>query len=84
MCPRDMSLEHLFLVAPPLKYESFPDFLCRVSVVLGRYDSIVKADAATAWISKLGSEADVMLLEQADHFFHGCLAEITDYVAARL
>ena len=83
-CAGDVSLEHLFLVAPPLQYDSFPDFPCRVSVMLGRHDSIVEADAATAWISKLGSEADMLLLEQADHFFHGCLDQITNYVATRL
>ena len=70
---------HLALVAPPVdRYSYAPrgDFACPTTIVLGGADDIVAVEEVSAWARARLSPADIIVLPEASHFFHGQLVAL--------
>jgi hypothetical protein len=73
----------LLLVAPPLGRWDFSALLppaCPWLVVQGMRDELVDGRAVQSWSAALPRPPQFVAIEQAEHFFHGRLAELRDAV----
>lgn len=79
--PRIAQMRHLSLVAPPLGrlLDTPPTtFSCPLTVVVAGADEVVDAEATLRWEKAIGSAHDLVLLDEASHFFHGRLTELRE------
>lgn len=84
---RVTNLEHLLLVAPPIERYRFDlqgEFPCPVCVVQGGSDERVNVLGVYSWVSALRSEACLVRMPEAGHFFHGLLMPLRREVSAQL
>lgn len=84
---RVAGLQHLLLVAPPLERYRFDvdgAFPSPVCVVQGGSDERVNALGVYSWVSALRSEASLVRMPDAGHFFHGLLVPLGREVSAQL
>ncbi len=75
----------LVTVAPPVGRWDFGAIAapaCPWLVIQGDRDELVDANAVSAWVVQLAPHASVVRLPDAEHFFHGRLAEVKQAVAA--
>lgn len=82
---RDLDL--LITVAPPvgrLDMSDIPQPSCRWIIVQGGRDELVDADAVVAWVDSLEPGPELMMFEEADHFFHGHLVVLRRSLLASL
>jgi len=76
---QDLPVRQLISIAPPVERYGFADLQppnCPWLVVQGDEDDVVSPDAVTAWAEKLGSDADLVMMEGAGHFFHRRLMDL--------
>lgn len=85
---RASGCRQLITVAPPvsrmpaLSAGELPD--CPWLLVQGAADEVVAADDVTAWVRTLAVPPTLVLLPEADHFFHGRLTLLRDTVVANV
>lgn len=78
-------LRHVALVAPPIAHAtvSVPTRLsCPLAVVVAGADEVVDNQATFEWVSRLESEHELLLIDDASHFFHGRLNELRERLQA--
>lgn len=71
----------LVSVAPAVSRVSGSDTVlpsCPWLVVQGDQDELVASDATRKWIASLAHPPELLVLEGADHFFHGRLNDVRD------
>lgn len=81
------NLQHLLLVAPPVERYRFDldgVFPSPVCVVQGGSDERVNALGVYSWVRALRSEATLVRMPEAGHFFHGLLAPLRREVSEKL
>lgn len=81
------ALELLITVAPPvgrLDMTGIPQPSCRWIIVQGGSDELVDPDAVVAWVDSLEPGPELMMFEEADHFFHGQLVVLRESLIASL
>jgi alpha/beta superfamily hydrolase len=76
-------VDGLISVAPAISrfaegLESQPD--CRWLIVQGDDDELVDIDETVAWFDSLDPGPELLILDGAEHFFHGRLAELREAV----
>ena len=82
---RDLDL--LLTVAPPVGRLDMSDIRqpsCRWIIVQGGNDELVDADAVVGWVDSLAPGPELMMFEEADHFFHGQLVVLRESLLASL
>lgn len=74
----NMHLRCLYLVAPPVQYPAFATLhpQCSVAVIQGDQDEVVDMVDVKKWVDSRQKQPDWVLIQGADHFFHGRLAEL--------
>jgi alpha/beta superfamily hydrolase len=75
----------LVTVAPPVGRWDFADIApptCPWLLLQGTADELLDATEVETWARALSPEAQIMLLPEASHFFHGRLHEVRDLVEA--
>ncbi len=78
-------ISQLFLVAPPIGYQSVPQSLpCPVTVIAGDQDQVIDQDALNNWVECAGVEQDYHVIPGADHFLTGFHTELEGLVAGKL
>ena len=84
--PRDVRLERLVLVAPPVQYEGFAALAVPAGtlVVQGEADDVVDPAAVRAWVASRPLPPELLSFAEAGHFFHGRLTELKAALTARL
>lgn len=84
--PRDLRLERLLLVAPPVHYEGFQRLQTPPGtvVMMGDQDEVVEPDAMQDWATSRQEPCRLQVFSGAGHFFHGRLAELKAEVAGLL
>lgn len=84
--PRDLQLERLLLVAPPVHYEGFQQLQTPAGtvVMMGDQDEVVDPGAMRAWAGSRREPCRLQVFPGAGHFFHGRLAELRAEVASLL
>ena len=80
---QNLKLKQLISVAPPVGRYEFsemdrPD--CAWMVIQGDEDDVVSADAVREWASKQEPPPDLIVMEQAGHFFHRRLMDVRGLV----
>lgn len=80
---QNLKLKQLISVAPPVdKYEfaemDRPD--CNWMVIQGDEDDVVSADAVVEWANKQQPPPDLIVMNQAGHFFHRRLMDLRGLV----
>ncbi len=80
---QNLKLKQLISVAPPVGRYEFsemdrPD--CAWMVIQGDEDDVVSADAVREWASKQDPPPDLIVMEQAGHFFHRRLMDVRGLV----
>ena len=81
------SLDLLVTVAPPVGRLDMSDVSqpsCRWIVVQGGNDELVDPDAVVNWVNSLEPGPELMMFEEADHFFHGQLVVLRESLLASL
>lgn len=81
------NLQHLLLVAPPVERYRFDldgVFPCPICVVQGGGDERVNALGVYSWVRTLRSEAALVRMPEAGHFFHGLLPPLRREVSEKL
>ena len=76
-----LNAEHLVLLAPPVERYTFAPqgcFGCPAIVVLGEEDELVGLHYAKSWAEQLSSTVEIITVEEANHFFPGQLATMSD------
>ena len=76
--PRDLVLETLVLIAPPVHYEGFaavqpPD---GTVVLMGDQDEVVDPEAMRQWAMSRQIPCALKIFQGAGHFFHGRLTDL--------
>jgi alpha/beta superfamily hydrolase len=61
-----------------------PQPSCRWIIVQGGSDELVDPDAVVAWVDSLEPGPELMMFEEADHFFHGQLVVLRESLIASL
>lgn len=85
---RASACRQLITVAPPvtrmpaLSAGEAP--ACPWVLIQGMADEVVAADDVTAWVHTLAAPPTLVLLPEADHFFHGRLTLLRDTVVAHV
>lgn len=85
---RRSGCRQLITVAPPVS--RMPDLPaseapgCPWLLIQGVADEVVAADDVTAWVRTLAMPPTLVLLPEADHFFHGRLTLLRDTVVAHV
>jgi alpha/beta superfamily hydrolase len=76
--PTSAMLRGLYLVAPPVQYPAFAALHphCSVAVIQGDRDDVVNMIDVKKWVDSRRKQPDWRLIQGADHFFHGRLAEL--------
>ncbi len=77
----------LISVAPPAGRFDFADFPgpgCPWLVVMGDADEVVEPQAVFDWLESLAAGPELIVMEQAGHFFHGRLVELRERLEAAL
>jgi len=74
----------LVTVAPPVGRFGFPQDAHRDRwlVVHGSADTLIDVDAVVAWLDRLPPGPELVVINGADHFFHGRLNELKSSVIA--
>lgn len=75
--------ESLVLIAPPVTYpwfETFEKMNCSCLIVQGLRDDVVLPEDVKRFASRLDPKPAVVLMDEASHFFHGCLVELRTVV----
>jgi alpha/beta superfamily hydrolase len=77
---------NLLLLAPAVARMPFVELSgdYKTKVLQGEIDTIAKLDDTLAWIKQQPVELQLVVLEQASHFFHGKLHELRQYIVAIL
>lgn len=80
--------EHLVTVAPPVDRlidadEPVPEGLDWL-IVQGARDELVDVDRVIAWLDRLPPGPRLVVMDQADHFFHGMLPALRETIVAEL
>ena len=75
----NLKLGQLITIAPPVDRFEFsqlqhPD--CPWLVIQGDEDEVVSLEDVVCWIEKLQPPPDLLVMEQADHFFHRRLMDL--------
>ncbi|HET8731236.1 MAG TPA: alpha/beta fold hydrolase [Moraxellaceae bacterium] len=84
--PDGLVLDHLVLIAPPVRYAGFDALQppAATVVVQGSADDVVDPASVVAWVASRQAPPVMVWLEGAGHFFHGRLASLKAELAARL
>lgn len=78
---KDLSLNKLILVAPPVErfnFSTLPEFKCEWIVVQGEQDEVVSAEAVFAWGESRKHAPQWIKFPDATHFFHGKLIPLRE------
>lgn len=78
--------ERLLLVAPPVgmfDFASLPAVAVPWMVVQGGKDEVVSPQAVADWVSRQPRRPEYRWMADADHFFHGRLNRLKEFVAGR-
>jgi alpha/beta superfamily hydrolase len=81
------NLDLLVTVAPPVGRLDMSDVSqpsCRWIVIQGGSDELVDPDAVVGWVDSLEPGPELMMFEEADHFFHGQLVVLRESLLASL
>lgn len=76
---QNLKLGQLISIAPPVGRYGFSELShpgCPWLVVLGDEDELVNIDEARAWVETIEPPPDLVVMEQADHFFHRRLMDL--------
>ncbi len=80
-------VERLITIAPPVKrfdFEATPVPAVPWVVIQGDRDELVELDAVRVWTTGLARPPELIVIEGAEHFFHGKLAELRGAVLGSL
>lgn len=76
-------VKHLLLIAPSVlnsPFEQVTPFGVDASVIMGDADEVVAFDAVQDWADNLYPPLELIVMEGAGHFFHGCLTELKQHI----
>lgn len=83
----DTSISRLVTVAPAVNhynYEVFTNVTCPWLVVLGAQDELVPLEEVKAFVEQHSIAVRLIVIEEADHFFHGKLIELREILIREL
>lgn len=82
--PRDLVLETLVLIAPPVHYDGFDGVQppAGTVVVMGDQDEVVDPEAMRQWAMSRQMSCVLKIFQGAGHFFHGRLTDLKAELAA--
>ncbi len=69
----NLDIGQLITIAPPVDryaFESLHHPECPWLVIQGDEDEVINIDAVTNWVNKLDPPPDLIVMKEADHFFH--------------
>jgi len=81
-----LGAERLLLVAPPVgmfDFEQLPQVSVPWLVVQGGKDEIIAPQAVSDWVFRQSSRPEYRWMADADHFFHGRLNRLREFVISR-
>lgn len=76
---QNLPVRQLITIAPPVERSGFEELLppnCPWLVVQGDEDDVVSADAVEKWAQGLDQSPDLVIMEEAGHFFHRRLMDL--------
>ena len=76
-------VKHLLLIAPSVlnsPFEQVTPLGVDTSVIMGDADEVVAFDAVQDWADNLYPPLELIVMEQAGHFFHGRLTELKQHI----
>ncbi len=76
---QDLPVRQLISIAPPVERYGFAELLppnCPWLVVQGDEDEVVSPEAVIEWSNKIGSDAELVMMEGTGHFFHRRLMDL--------
>lgn len=76
---QDLPVRQLISIAPPVERYGFADLQppnCPWLVVQGDEDEVVSPEAVNEWAEKMGSDAELVMMEGTGHFFHRRLMDL--------
>ena len=82
-----ISARHLVLIAPPVErysYERSGSFSLPVAVVIGAQDELVDVAGMQVWFDSLSGNKQLLVIQDAGHFFHGQLTALKDWLVHEL
>ncbi|MGB3666123.1 MAG: alpha/beta fold hydrolase [Bermanella sp.] len=80
---QDKEVKHLLLIAPSVlnsPFEQVTPLGVDTSVIMGDADEVVAFDAVQDWADNLYPPLELIVMEQAGHFFHGRLTELKQHI----
>jgi alpha/beta superfamily hydrolase len=84
VAPELTGLKSLTLVAPPVEKYDFQiqntRFACPLLIVQGTADDLVDYATVKEWAVGVTPKPEILMLKEADHFFHGRLVELRERV----
>lgn len=82
-CRKISALQHIVLVAPPVgwyTYSSDGTMPVPVTVIQGEMDELFNASDVARWVDTITTPIEYHCIDEASHFFHGRLRELSDIV----
>lgn len=76
---QNLNLGQMISIAPPVMRFGFSDLLhpnCPWLVIQGDEDDVVKYEEVANWVQKTQPPPDLVVMEQAGHFFHRRLMDL--------
>ncbi|NVK38603.1 MAG: alpha/beta fold hydrolase [Gammaproteobacteria bacterium] len=78
-----VDVRHVLLIAPSVlnsPFDQVTPFSIDTSIIMGDADEIVPFDEVQSWADQLYPPVEMLVMEEASHFFHGRLTELKGHI----